>query len=178
MFFNSSSSASAKARKHFRLFFIAIGLCTLFSRTSSSGNLLNKGGFIFERVVTNNLNQEFMSFTRQLDLGHLKPLLGNLKGLINIHNEICVRARKAASGDFTKDGSKLEHHGLIADVEYIMSPDSAIFSPRFGYQKDTSSTCSVLQSRLPEYDDSNAKAIRQACMKNQLLNRNVFQPLY
>ena len=53
---------------------------------------MNKGGFVFERVVTSNLNQEFMSFTRQLDIELLRPLISNLKGLINIHNEICTKA--------------------------------------------------------------------------------------
>ena len=138
--------------------------CLLFSRTLSSDNLLNKGGFVFERVVTNNLNQEFMSFTRQLEVEHLKPLVGNLKGLLNIHDEICTRAMTASRNNATRDGTKIQDYGFTEGVKYTFTKESVLFIPSGTYGDKTSTqVCAMFNARLPEYREAISKEILQMC---------------
>ena len=161
----NSFSFSAKEPSLYKLLLMLWILVTLFNRTSGDEVLSHKGGFIFERIATNNLNQEFMSFTRQLDSEHLKPLIGNLQGLIQIHEDLCNRAQQAASLNSTKDGTKLTDHGLLPDIQYIMSLDSAIFSPKITYQTNTNMVCEQYESRLPEYRQSIRDAIHTFCVR-------------
>ena len=158
-------SLSANGLSLCKLLLLALVLTILFSRVSGDEVLLNRGGFIFERIATNNLNQEFMSFTRQLDSKHLQPLIGNLQGLIQIHEDLCTRAQQAAKLNGTKDGSSLEDHGLLPDMQYIMTADSAIFSPKINYQTNTQLICSQYDSRLPEYRNSIRDAIHTLCVR-------------
>jgi len=161
----TSLSLSAKGPSLCRFLPFVIILTSLFSRVNGDEVLLNRGGFIFERIATNNLNQEFMSFTRQLDSKHLKPLIGNLQGLIQIHADLCTRAQQAANLNSTKDGSNLEDHGLLPDMQYLMTTDSAIFSPKISYQSNTQLICSQYDSRLPEYRNSIKQAIHTLCVR-------------
>ena len=146
----------------FRFLFLVLCYCMLFSRTLSSGNLLNKGGFIFEKVIVNNLNQEFMSFNRQLDTKHLKPLIGNLKGLVNIHDEICTKAT-AAAGKNVADKMKIQDFGFMDNSVYRMTSQSVLFSPPTSKTLSPEATCAQYGARLPEYRESIKQHIRDMC---------------
>jgi hypothetical protein len=120
---------------------------------------------VFERVVTSNLNQEFMSFTRQLDIELLRPLVSNLKGLLNIHQEVCTKAQNSAQGFFdTKDKS------LSPTQQYYMTPRTALFTPRFGPQHESTQICSLYSSHLPEYTIETAETIQSICRQDSLTN--------
>jgi hypothetical protein len=150
---------------NFKKQYLLLCFCLLFSRQLGSDNLMNKGGFVFERVVTSNLNQEFMSFTRQLDTGLLRPLISNLKGLVNIHNEVCTKAKNSGQGLFsTKEKT------LLPSQQYYMTDTTALFSPKFGTQLESEEICNSSNSYLPEYTTENAEAIRAICRQESLIN--------
>jgi hypothetical protein len=149
----------------FKNLYFVFCFCLLFSRQIGSDNLMNKGGFVFERVVTGNLNQEFMSFTRQLDTELLRPLISNLKGLINIHDEICTKAATSNKGLLD-----LKDADLSPSMQYYMTPRTAIFTPRFSTQHESAQICSTFDSHLPEYNLENAQAIQSVCRQDSLVS--------
>jgi hypothetical protein len=146
---------------NFKQQYFLLCLCLLFSRHHGSDNLMNKGGFVFERVVTSNLNQEFMSFTRQLDIELLNPLVSNLKGLINIHNEICTKAQQQIEG-------KIDKSVLLPSQQYYVTDNTAIFTPTYGLMKESADICAKFNSDLPEYTLSTAEAIESICRQISL----------
>ena len=160
---------SAKEPKLIDWLCYVLVLCSLFSRTSCDDVLLNRGGFIFERIVTNNLNQEFMSFTRQLDTEHLKPLIGNLQGLLQIHSEVCTRA-KHASQPKLQNSSLLESLGLKIGHSYEMAADATIFIPKISHQSNSKAVCRQYDSRLPEYRPTIKDEIYSVCLRNGIYN--------
>ena len=143
----------------------------LFVRVHTDEILSNHGGFVFEKVATNHLNQEHMTFARHLNFDLLSPLVDNLKGLLNLHNDICNTAQIHVNQNTTKtsrDGTQIEHHGFINGISYVVTPETSLFSPKMGKPDTSHSVCNEFSARLPEPNPSNLNAIKQLCIRHQL----------
>ena len=78
---------------HTLLLLLIIHNTTLQAQYIHADNLLIKGGLIFERIQEAPLNQDYVTFTRELDLKTLDPLKGMLKGALDTYDEICKKAQ-------------------------------------------------------------------------------------
>ena len=153
-----------------KMLFYAVLLCTL-SRIQCDETLTNKGGFVFEELATNHLNQEFMTFSRQLNFSLLQPLVDNLQGLLSLHGEICDRTSAQLQVNATvisNHGTKIEHHGFVSEIMYTLNPNTSIFSPSIGMQNYSDSVCKDNSARLPEPNDVNLRSIRTACINHKV----------
>ena len=74
------------------LFAITLLLITLDTYTAHLEGLIIKGGLIFEKVQEASLNQDYVTFTRQLDMTSLEPLKGMLKGALDTYDQVCYKA--------------------------------------------------------------------------------------
>ena len=111
------------------LLLFCLTLICSFSRISCDEKLTNKGGFIFEELGTNHLNQEFMTFSRQLNFELLNPLVDNLQGLLSLHGEVCDHTSAKLRYNntvITGQGTKIEHHGFVTDFTYVINPNSSL----------------------------------------------------
>ena len=153
------------------MFSFLVILLTLFGNIKSDEILTNSGGFVFEKVATNHLNQDFMTFTRQLDFNLLQPLVDNLQGLLNLHGDICDKAQTYTTDNSTvisRDGTKIEHHGFIQGKVYSVNKETSIFIPQTGRPEQTNSVCLQNSARLPEPTLDNLQAIREICTQKNL----------
>ena len=115
-------------------------------------NLLVKGGLIFERIQEAPMNQDYVTFTRKLNMSTLEPLKGMLVGALNTYEQVCLKANsntgptrdvmvqfKPVTGS---DGQPLPYHDMSTSVLFMAA--------RTGTLRNSANICKRFGAKLPE----------------------------
>ena len=129
------------------LFALLLLLTTLNTYTAHLEGLLIKGGLIFEKVQEAPLNQDYVIFTRQLDMTSLEPLKGMLKGALDTYDQVCYKATQNTGPlnnneyQFTpiiEDGISLPYEELSTSYLFTVTRRGLIKNSAYYCQKSRS----------------------------------------
>jgi hypothetical protein len=138
------------------LFALLLLLTTLNTYTAHLEGLLIKGGLIFEKVQEAPLNQDYVIFTRQLDMTSLEPLKGMLKGALDTYDQVCY---KATQNTGPLNNNEYQFTPIIEDsisLPYEELSTSYLFTvTRRGLIKNSAYYCQRVGARLLEIRNRN-----------------------
>ena len=122
-----------------------------YSSAAHFDDLITKGGLIFEKVQEAPLNQDYVAFSRKLEMSTLEPLKGMLKGALITYDQICEKAQQKVgpmqdhSVAFTP---QQENGNTLPSIE--LTSTHIFMATKRGLLRNSESTCKRLGARLPE----------------------------
>ena len=130
---------------------------------------LYSGGFGFDLLKTTSLNQDTISFKRQIELSHVLPLGYQLQDAMKTYREVC---RKYYGDDNLRKQVKYNavrsFFGLNNNTTYTLGVTTSFFSPGLANVANSNKSCMAHNARLPEFRRNVRHIIRRLCLEHDL----------
>ena len=130
---------------------------------------LYNGGFGFDLITTTSLNQDSISFKREIELSHVLPLGYQLQDALKTYREICRKYYGDANlRKQVKYNAARSFYGLNNNVSYTLGVTTSFFSPGLVNIPNANKSCMAHNARLPEFRRNVQNTLQKLCIKHDL----------